>query len=115
MRFRIHAALMIVSLAISPLHSAAADQKLSSDFVKPAGDYLAALRDCSARSLAEDGSTCNDNNHDIDKQTKSAASTAGDNAVYKILTDWDDWRAFYNLDAHSHPPKAVADFKHLVE
>jgi hypothetical protein len=81
----------------------------------PAGDYLAALRDCTARALAEDGSICNDNNEDIGKQTKSAASTAGDKAVYQDLNDWDDMRAWYNIYAGRHSQKDIADFKHLFE
>ena len=114
MKPRMLATLVIAIFAMAPLRAGDTDLKLSPGFIQPAGDYLAALRDCSARALAGDGSICNNNNKDIDAQTKSAASTAGDNAIHTILTDWDDWRCWYNI-LLPHSQNDVAAFKHLVD
>jgi len=97
MRIRMLAMLVIASLAISPLRAAGADPKLSSGFLKPAGDYLQTVRDCSNRVLADINASCDF--QALSDKARDAVTTAGDKLVADNLDKWVGFLVLYSITA----------------
>ncbi len=106
MRFRVATIAAIAILTFAPICPGADDLRLSADFLKPAGDYLQVVRDCSVRILADSNASCD--YQDILAKTESVATTSGDKAVFDNLNTWAGMLVLYAATTALYDPAAQA-------